>query len=257
MNQNSFFRRNIKAGLSISGLFILCVIFLHAPVAFAEDIINWEEFTPAIPLPKAAPHFFTNDIDLARVVDSKSSPVNPFPKFHSSLYVEADAAQDRRMRLWIRAFTDEPKRSGSFEFTFLLVEGGFEFFLGQNKEAYILFNQISYIFNDRFPLRTNFAPESFVRIKGLKLETDSIVELSANQSYTFKIEWNFDSETPGYRFFLNGEPMRVVGNPEEYVYQQEKSTEAQSGVDSLGIISTNTGINKFFLGNFSANALDH
>ena len=213
------------------------------------DIIDWSAFAPDVPPPAMTPDFvFRAPPDTARIVTKGSTPQDPFTDSEACLWVDVDYSDPQsQVLVACRAFSDEAKNAGFFEFKFHLAEGGIGFQIGQNSEPS---NLVFTVGADSY-WASRFVVDEPISIAGQQLRTDSLEVLAANQTYTLRFEWDFKSDQPGFRIFLNGEPCRALATGDEYIH---RATELQTtkGVDSFELLPANGSISKFFIGNISA-----
>jgi hypothetical protein len=71
---------------------------------------------------------------------------------------------------------------------------------------------------------------------------------------TLRVEWDFNSDTLGFIFFLNGERLKTLADGANYIHP---ATEAQMkrGVDSFNFATCTQMRSKYFLGSFGATPL--
>ena len=232
----------------------LSSLLLHGAVVFAvEPILDWGGFDANAPLPTivGAHISFTGaqPPDL-RLVTAETTPSNPFPNSSASLYVTVLEGEPF-FRGWSRAFPEGGKAKGSYEFDFRLVEGAVAFTVGQNATPYEEGVSLAYAFlnqGDEY-LGANFVVGELVTIRQNKVSTTSTAELSAGVNYRFRVEWDFTSDVPGFRFFLNGDALENVSDNTTFFWPANEA-QLKRGVDSFSFSSSTPGIG--FFGNIVA-----
>ena len=210
----------------------------------AEPILDWDELDPNAPLPAfVGTHIYLGGAkpDSLRLVTSETLPANPFPNSPAAISVNVIEG-DPFFRGWGRAFLNGGKPKGFFEFHFRLEEGGAAFTVGQNAtpyeervlEAFAFLNP-----GDEF-VAADFVAGQLATIQHNKVATSSKTELSTGVNYLFRVEWDFTSDTPGFRFFLDGNPLENVADNTPFFWPANE-TQVQRGVDSFSFSSTSPG----------------
>ncbi len=216
----------------------------------AEPILDWDALDPNAPLPAFVnTHIYLGGAkpDSLRLVTTETLPANPFPDSPASISVNVLEGEPF-FRGWGRPFLNGGKAKGFFEFHFRLEEGGAAFTVGQNAtpyeervlEAYAFLNQ-----GDEF-VAADFVAGEPATIRQNKVATSSTTELSTGVNYLFRVEWDFASDVPGFRFFLDGNPLENVADNTAFFWPASKEQVAK-GVDSFSFSSTSPG--SCFFGN--------
>jgi len=236
------------------GLLFVMVALLCASPGRAETLLDWTEFAPVSRLPMQHEQFYISvaEPDKSFVVLADSSPKNPFPEVPAALYVDNDTTTGS-FRIWCRAFTEGGKSSGTFEFPFRMDEGQFDFVIGQNTLPFAPKEVESLGFASQERPEDQYFSVSLVAgepitIGAERFRTASVEQLSPETNYILRVEWDFAGETPGFRFFVNGEPLTLLSSGDDYL-KPATQVQIKRGVDSCAFVNPiNAGRSKYFLG---------
>ncbi len=250
-------RTNFPARL---GMF-LAVLTLGGAVRAADVVDNWSFLEPGV-VPQAQSSVASGiPIDIVGlkaggVVDAKSTPANPFEGTSRALSVEP-APENGTLRIFTRPFPDKTPAQGFYEFSFRLVEGGFnfnpEFFSGSwdpkvNWHFTDMKNQFfGFWFMSGAPI-IGFPPKQ-------NLVTEDVKVLATEENYTFRIEWKTSGDNLEFHFLLNGKPLTVAnGETVSMSVPQSKIAETVLGF-RLASGSEENPCFRGFLGSIQAEAL--
>jgi len=114
----------------------LAIVFAIASHAHCGDLVGGWTFLETGVLPTKAsygdmgvPLAFSGRI-AGFVVDGSTTPKNPFPGTERAYYL-TPGDQNGAVRMIFRPFVDTNPENGYYEFTFRLVEGGFDLVIGE------------------------------------------------------------------------------------------------------------------------------
>jgi|GEM_PF-4062475 len=244
-------------------LFSFAVLIAATCSCVAETLLDWDQFTPEVPLTSLHDQFYISiaEPEKSFVVGVESSPKNPFSETQSSLYVDNDTTV-ASFRIWCRAFIDEGKLVGSFEFPFRLEEGELNFVIGQNSQTFIPKEVGALGFasqdrpDDQYFAVTLVAGEP-ITIGAEQLRSASIERLLPETNHLLRVEWDFTAEPPGFRFYLNREPLILISSGDDY-FRPATDIQIKKGVDSCAFVNPiNAARSKYFLGPLTIKASSH
>jgi hypothetical protein len=194
------------------GLFLV-VLTLGGAVRAADVVDNWSFLEPGV-LPKVSSFAVgeslieLNGLKAGGVVDASSTPANPFSDSTRALSIEP-GPENGRLRIFTRPFPNETPAQGFYEFTFRLVDGGFnlnpEFFSGPADPKGVWFKSATE--EQLFGLA--FLPGQPIFIAKQRVGTDEVKVLATEENYTFRIAWETSGENLVFSMFLNGQPLRT------------------------------------------------
>ena len=240
---------------------LLVVVTLGGGVGAADVVDNWS-FLEAGVLPKESNFagsgipIYISGLKAGGVVDAKSTPANPFSGATRALFVEP-AADKGALRIFTRPFPDKTPTKGFYEFTFRLVDGGFnfnpEFFSTPSDPTGQWFKGTEQYFGFAF------IPKSPIIIGPPRqgLVTEDVKAISAEENYTFRVEWQTSGDHLEFHFLLNGKPLTAAnGEAFSMSVPQSKIAETVMGF-RLASGSTEGACFKGFLGSIQAEASAH
>jgi hypothetical protein len=140
------------------------------------------------------------------VVDGTTTPKNPFMGTERAYYL-TPGDRNAAVRMIFRPFVETNPENGYFEFTFRLVEGGFDLVTGENSQPYEPKNPATYNMGERFFAASFIADKAMAVGRFRNLVTPSVSRLMAEENYTFRISWEPEGDNLVFRFMLNSEPL--------------------------------------------------
>jgi hypothetical protein len=191
----------------------LCALFHSA--AHAGDVVEEWSKLPLDKPPTALPYgkngnlIVISNVIAGGVVDSSTTPVNPFPEIERALYV-TPGEKNQAVRIRMGPFPETQPPKGSFEIQFRLVEGSFQFGLMKslrptdNSKPFYLLDNEHFLGLVMEVGKNPTAP----RIGNLKTAEVSAIE--SEQNYKLRVEWTTEGDTMNYTFLLNGKPLNSV-----------------------------------------------
>ena len=203
--------------------------------AVGQIDINWTSLVPGTRAQALEPelHMRFDSIHTGSIVDSTTDPTNPFENLSQSLYVLSESADAPRFEAFVRAFPESAARQGSFSIQFRIVSGSLTLEVGHTSELWGPGERASYGMASNY-FGVLFDPGSEIQIRGIPVQTASVIALEANVNYTFTVKWNFEDTGPVYTFFLNGERINSLsGTPFARI---PEAAEADAGVTGFRIL---------------------
>lgn len=218
----------------------LCVsaVTLSPFSAVAQIDINWSALFPGDTLKELEPdiHIRLDSLSTAKIVDANTEPPNPFDDLKQSVVFASEAGDGPRFEAFIRAFPDEAARQGSFSMQFRIVSGTLTLQTGHNTDPWDPIERASYGMTSNY-FGVSFQPDTEINIRGIPVQTSSVVTLEPNVDYTFTVKWDFENAENCYTFFLNGERINSMdGMPYARV---PDAAEADGGVTGFRILLGN------------------
>lgn len=228
--------------------FAISLVFISPAVA-ADLIDGWNFLSPGVPPTSAifgkvnVPLAFTN-VKAGGVVDTSTTPANPFPNTPRAFYMDSTDGGTARLRT--RPFVDRIPAKGFYEITFRIQEGGFYFNMGTIPVAWSPMEPTAY--NDTTQLIAfRMISGQPIMLKKATYKTEEVPVLDPEVNYTFKVEWEApEGADATFRFFLNDKPLLTSDNtPVSLPIAQSEL------MDSIGfsIFSTSSRI---FIGSINA-----
>jgi hypothetical protein len=233
----------------------LCAV-LHS-AAHAGDVVEGWSKLPLDKPPVALPYGQNGNLityanmSAGGMVDSSTTPVNPFPGTDRALYV-TPGDKNAPIRIRIGPFPETLPQKGFFEIEFRLVEGSFVFALAKSSRPSDSNAPFFLSDSERF-WAFNIEANKNLSMKGPgKLKTEEVSEIQSDQNYKLRVEWTTEGDTMNYSFLLNGNPLNAASGKAFTM-----STPASAFNDALmcfGIFSgsVNEPAGKFFLGSVIA-----
>ena len=207
--------KSVTSSLKKTILSLLGLCALSHPAAHAGDVVDEWSKLPLDKPPVALPYGKNGNLIVysnmlaGGMVDSSTTPANPFPEIERALHVTpGDKNVPVRMRMGPFPETLPPK--GSLEIQFRLVEGLFDFGMlsslkptDDSKPFYLPDSER--LFGLRIAVGKNLYTKGFGNLK-----TDEVSTIESEQNYKLRVEWTTEGDTMNYTFLLNGNPLNSV-----------------------------------------------
>jgi len=189
----------------------------------------------------------------AVVIDSSTTPPNPFPGSERALFVET-STENPVSRIRIRPFPEDFPADGSWETTFQIVEGFFSVSTGVIQLPWDPANDWAYIQTDPL-VAINFAAGKAIQCKSVTdLRTDGVPTLLSAENYTFRAEWQTEGDSITFQWVLNGEPVRSRDGLPFTVSVPKSKVNAQSLSIAITVGAQGEPTSKVIFGGISASA---
>ncbi len=240
---------------------LLLFVTLGSAAVWSADVVdNWSFLEPGV-VPKVQNFgavgipILISGFSAGGVVDADSTPANPFPAPSRALYLEP-GMENVPLRIFTRPFPDKTPAHGWYEFTFRLIEGGFNF----NPELFAsawdpkgewFKSEADQIFG--FNLTPGMAivfghPQQYLKTEDLKV-------LATEENYTFRVEWEPADDALEFHFLLNGKPLTTQkGEAFSFPVPRSKIGDAVLGF-RMASGSANSQCFKAFIGSIQAEAV--
>jgi len=198
---------------SILSLVGLCALF-HSAVHAGDVVEGWRKLPldkPSVSLPygKNGNLIVVSNMIAGGVVDSSTTPMNPFPETERALHV-TPGNKNLPVRLRMGPFPETLPPKGSFEIQFRLLEGSFDFGMlsslkpTDNSKPFYLPDS-ERLFGLPIAVGKNLYTKSFGNLKTAEVST-----IESEQNYKLRVEWTTEGDTMNYTFLLNGNPLNSV-----------------------------------------------
>ncbi len=203
--------------------------------AVGQIDVNWSALSPGDTSRELEPELYMrfDSTTMGCIVDSTTDPANPFENLGQSLHVISDFAGAPRFEAFFRAFPESAARQGSFSMQFRIVSGTLTLEAGHTPNMWDPVERTTYGMEENY-FGVLFQPGSEIQIRGIPVQSSSVLTIEPNVNYTFSIKWDFEASEAVYTFFLNDEPIHVLsGTP--YVRVAEPA-EVENGVTGFRIL---------------------
>ena len=191
----------------------LCALFHSA--AHAGDVVEEWSKLPLDKPPTALPYgkngnlIVISNVIAGGVVDSSTTPVNPFPESERALYV-TPGEKNQAVRIRIGPFPETQPPKGSFEIQFRIVEGSFQFGLMKSLRPTDNSKPFYLLDNEHFLGLVMEVGKNPTALRIGNLKTAEVSAIENEQNYKLRVEWTTEGDTMNYTFLLNGNPLNLV-----------------------------------------------